>query len=90
MTSLLVLRKPTYPQSFMLIYGFLFELWVLNLKEEKEKEEKKMPIIAQYIYDGEDLGHPYIQSTTVLCDITARLQHAISYNQKGISTTTNP
>ena len=28
-----------------------------------------LPIIAQYIYDGEDLGHPYIQSTTVLCDI---------------------
>ena len=25
-----------------------------------------MPIIAQYIYDGDDLGHPYIQSTTVL------------------------
>ena len=23
---------------------------------------------AQYIYNGEDLGHPYIQSTTVLCD----------------------
>ena len=27
-----------------------------------------LPIIAQCIYDGEDLGHPYIQSTTVLCD----------------------
>ena len=27
-----------------------------------------MPVIAKYIYDGEDLGHPYIQSTTVLCD----------------------
>ena len=27
-----------------------------------------LPIIAQYIYDGVDLGHP-IQSTTVLCDI---------------------
>ena len=27
----IVLWKPTYPQSFMLIYGFLFELWVLNL-----------------------------------------------------------
>ena len=25
--------------------------------------------IAQYIYDGEDLGYPYIQTTTVLCDI---------------------
>ena len=24
--------------------------------------------MAQYIYDGEDLGHPHIQSTTVLCD----------------------
>ena len=40
MTNLLVLRKPTYPQSFMLIYGFLFELWVLNLKEEKKKKMK--------------------------------------------------
>ena len=54
----------------MLIYGFLLELWLLNLNEEEE-EKKKMKnsaIIAQYIYDGEDLGHPYIQSTTVLCD----------------------
>ena len=25
MTSLFRLQKPTYPQSFMLIYGFLFE-----------------------------------------------------------------
>ena len=42
MTSLLALQKPTYPQSFMLIYGFLFELWVLNLnKEEEEEEEEK-------------------------------------------------
>ena len=41
MTSLLALRKPTYPQSFMLIYGFLFELWVSNLKEEEEEEEKE-------------------------------------------------
>ena len=32
MTSLLVLQKP----SFMLIYGFLFELWVSNLNEEKK------------------------------------------------------
>ena len=30
MTSLLALWKPTYPQSVMLIYGFLFELWVLK------------------------------------------------------------
>ena len=37
MTSLLALQKPTYPQSFMLIYGFLFELWVLNLNEKKKK-----------------------------------------------------
>ena len=29
---------------------------------------KNSALIAQYIYDGEDLGHPYIQSTTVLCD----------------------
>ena len=41
MTSLFPLQKPTYPQSFMLIYGFLFELWVLNLKEEEEEEKKK-------------------------------------------------
>ena len=27
--------------SFMLIYGFLLELWVLNLNEKEEKEEKK-------------------------------------------------
>ena len=64
MTSLLVLWKHTYPQSFMLIYGFLFELWVLNLNKEKEEKLRILPIIAQCIYDGEDLGHPYIQSTT--------------------------
>ena len=38
-----------------------------NLKKE---EEKKMNI-AQYIYVGVNLGHPYKQSTTVLCDILA-------------------
>ena len=51
-----------YPQSFVLIYGFLFELWVSHLNEEKEEEEKKiriLHILAQYIYNGEDLGHPY-------------------------------
>ena len=37
MTSLFLLRKPTYPQSFMLIYGFLFELWVSNVNEEEGK-----------------------------------------------------
>ena len=58
MTSLLALWKPTYPQSFVFIYGFLFELRVLNLNKENN--------VAQYIYDGEDLGHPCnIQSTTV-------------------------
>ena len=41
MTSLLALQKPMYPQSFMLIYGFLFELWVLNLNKEEEKKNKK-------------------------------------------------
>ena len=30
----------TYPQSFMLMYGFLSELWELNLN--KEDNEKKM------------------------------------------------
>ena len=41
MTSLLALQKPTYPQSFMLIYGFLFELWVSNLNEKEEKKNMK-------------------------------------------------
>ena len=41
MTSLLAWQKPTHPQSFMLIYGFLFELRVSNLKEEEEEEEKE-------------------------------------------------
>ena len=47
MTSLFLLRKPTYPQSFMLIYGSLFELWVLNLNKKKvmgvesEQEEEE-------------------------------------------------
>ena len=45
MTSLLALQKPTYPQSFMLIYGFLFELWVSNLNE---KEKKKMKNSAHH------------------------------------------
>ena len=34
----------------------------------RRRKSRILPIIAQYIYDGEDLGHPYIQSTTVLCD----------------------
>ena len=41
MTSLFPLPKPTYPQSFMLIHGFLLELWVSNLNEEEEEEKKK-------------------------------------------------
>ena len=46
MTSLLALQKPTYSQSFMVIYGFFFELWVLNLnKEEEEEEEEKKKMI---------------------------------------------
>ena len=50
MTSLLALRKPTYPQSFMLIHGFVFELWVSNLnkEEEEEEEEKKMKNSAHH------------------------------------------
>ena len=63
-TSLFPLRKPTYPQSFLLIYGFLLDLWVSNLKEEEEKKNS-----AQYVYDGEDLGHPYIQSTCAILSI---------------------
>ena len=48
MTSLFPLRKPTYPQSFMLIYGSLFELWVLNLKKKKKKKKKKMKNSAHH------------------------------------------
>ena len=52
MISLLALRKPTYPH-IILIYGFLFELWVsISMR-------RIILLIAQYIYDGEDLGHPY-------------------------------
>ena len=36
-----------------------FVLQVSNLNEE---EEKILPIIAQYIYDGENLGHPYVST----------------------------
>ena len=68
MTSLFPLRKPTYPQSFMLIYGSLFELWVLNLNKKKKKKKKKKKMKNSAHHDGEDLGNPYIQSTTVLCD----------------------
>ena len=31
----------TETQSFMVIYGFFFELWVLNLNKEEEEEKKK-------------------------------------------------
>ena len=31
---------------------------------------KMLPIIAQYIYDGEDLGRPYTKHHGVLCDFT--------------------
>ena len=58
MTSLLALWNPTYPLRFMSIYyGFLFKLRVLNLNKKGI-----LPIIAQYIYDGEDIGHPYYTS----------------------------
>ena len=30
------------PTNFMLIYGFLFELWVSNLNEEEEEEKNKL------------------------------------------------
>ena len=65
MTSLLVLRKPTYPQSFMLIYGFLFELWVLNLNKEKEEEEKKMKNSAHHSPIHHDGGIPIYKA--LLC-----------------------
>ena len=48
MTSLLELENPTYPQSFMLIYDFLFELWVLNLNKEEEEKKKKMKNSAHH------------------------------------------
>ena len=48
-TSLFPLWKPMYPQSFILIYGFFFELWVLNLNEKKKEEgEKKMKNSAHH------------------------------------------
>ena len=50
MTSLLVLCIPTNSQSFMLIYGFLFELWVSNLNEKEENEV--------VLCDGDGLGPP--------------------------------
>ena len=59
MTSLLVLQKPTYPQIFMLIYGFLFELWVLNLNKEEEKKKMKNSAFHSPIH--------LPQSTVVLC-----------------------
>ena len=65
MTSLFLLLKPMYPQSFVFIYGFLF--LVVGVESEQGEEEKT--IIAQYIYDGEDLGHPHIQSTAVCCNV---------------------
>ena len=51
MNRLFPLHKPTYPQSFMLIYGFPFELWVSNLNEEKQ-EKKKMN--EELSYDGQN------------------------------------
>ena len=32
------------------------------------RRRRKRRIIAEYIYDGKDLGYPCIQSTTMLCD----------------------
>ena len=66
------------PTQFWVYMWLFFELWVSNLnKEEEEKKEKKMKNSAHHspihIYDGEDLGHSYIQSTTVLCVILSFL-----------------
>ena len=36
--------------------------------ESDEEYEKKLPIIAPYIYDARYHAHPYILSTTVLSD----------------------
>ena len=40
---------------------------MLNLNEKEEKKKIKNSPHHSPI-DGEDLSHPYIQSTTVLCD----------------------
>ena len=41
MTSLFPLENPTYPQSFMLIYGFFIQLCMLNQNEEEEEKENE-------------------------------------------------
>ena len=46
------------PTKFYVDMWLLFKLWVWNLKERRILPI--LPIIAQYIYDEEDLGHPYI------------------------------
>ena len=65
MTSLLALQKPAYPQSFMLIYGFLFELWVSNLNE-KEEEENKMKNSAHCGYVVVRVGTLHTHKTTTV------------------------
>ena len=49
MISLFPLEKPMYPQSF-----FHVDIW-------RRRRRRKQRI---YIYDGEDLGHPYVQSAS--------------------------
>ena len=44
----LPITETDIPIKFMLIYGFFFELWVLNLKEEEEEEKKKMKNFAHH------------------------------------------
>ena len=59
----------TYVPTKVHVNILLFLVMGVESKQEGEEEnEKILPIIAQYLYDGEDLGHPYIKSTTVLCD----------------------
>ena len=58
MTGLFPLRQPMHPRSFVLVYGFLFELWVLNLKEEEEEE--KMQNSANTSMMGRTLAIPVL------------------------------
>ena len=71
MTSLIPLWKSTYPQSFMLIYDFLLELWGSNLNEKKKKKIRILPIIDVLGYDGQNSSFssspppPYSDSTPI-------------------------
>ena len=44
----LPVTETSYLKSFMLIYDFFFELWVLNLNEKEEDKKKKMKNSAHH------------------------------------------